>query len=180
MTNNLVVRLARRLELWTYRNAEIVNAVTDGIRDILVTVKGVDSHKVMFLPNGVDIDLFSPWRPDLELQHRFNWEDRATFLYAGTHGYAQGLEVMMQAVLQPPNQAVIFIFVGDGPAKAQLIWMEEEHRLSNVVFADAASLTKMPAYYSIVTAATVTLRDISLFRMARPTNMLPTLPLGFL
>lgn len=178
VTNKSVLRLARSLELWTYRKAEIVNAVTEGIQDTLVTVKGVDPHKVMFLPNGVDIDVFSPRRPDPELQRRFNCKDGATFLYAGTHGYAQGLEVIMQAALRLRNQAVTFIFVGDGPAKAQLIRMKEEHGLSNVVFADAEPLTRMPAYYSIATAAIVTLRDIPLFRGARPSKMFPAFASG--
>lgn len=176
--SKVILWLAHHFEMWTYRKAEIVNAVTEGIRDTLVTIKDVEHQKVAFLPNGVDVDLFRPLAPDPELQRRFDCEDRAVFLYAGTHGYAQGLPVLLEAAAQLRNQPIVFVFVGDGPVKLELLRMKAELQLSNVVFEDPKPLEKMPAYYSISTASIVPLRDVPLFDGARPSKLFPSFGCG--
>ncbi len=176
--NRVVLRLAYDFEMWTYRKAEIVNAVTEGIRNTLVTAKDVQPQKVAFLPNGVDVDLFRPMAPDPGLQRRFDCEDRSVFLYAGTHGYAQGLPVVLEAASQLRNQPIVFVFVGDGPVKSELLRMKTQLQLSNVVFEDPKPLERMPAYYSISTASIVPLRDVPLFDGARPSKLFPSLGSG--
>ena len=52
--------MAERLEHWLYRRATAVTAVTEGIRDRLIQLKGVEPEKVLFLPNGADTRVFHP------------------------------------------------------------------------------------------------------------------------
>src|SRR5579872_4932670 len=60
MRDGAMLRGARWFEAWTYRRADIVNAVTDGIADSLHGRKHVPSEKLRFLPNGIDVAAFAP------------------------------------------------------------------------------------------------------------------------
>lgn len=176
--NSIVLWLAYHFETWSYRKAKIVNAITDGVHNALVTVKGVQPQKVAFLPNGVDVGLFRPMAPDLELGRKFHCDGRAVFLYAGTHGYGQGLSVILQAASLLRDQPIVFVFVGDGPMKVELLRMKAELELSNVVFEDSEPLERLPAYYSISTASIVPLKDMPLFDGVRPSKLFPSFGSG--
>ncbi|MBS1838572.1 MAG: glycosyltransferase, partial [Actinobacteria bacterium] len=54
-----VIDLLRRVERWMLRRADVVTAVTDGVRSALLE-KGVDERRLAWLPNGADTDLFHP------------------------------------------------------------------------------------------------------------------------
>jgi len=59
-----VYDMAEHLERWIYRKSSFVNAATNGILNTLRDTKGVPASKLLFLPNGVDTDLFFPRPPD--------------------------------------------------------------------------------------------------------------------
>ena len=53
------VRVIRAIERWAYRNADCVAATTQAIIDAIVK-RGVPRRKTFLLPNGADLELFSP------------------------------------------------------------------------------------------------------------------------
>lgn len=172
MKDGLVLRIADWLEAWSYRVSDKVNAVTEGIRTTLVQRKGVSPTKVTFLPNGVDTALFCPQLPDVDLAKKLGIAGKRIVLYAGTHGYAHGMEVALQAAgLLAHREDILFVFIGAGSEKDTLIEIARQTKLTNVLFLEPAAPAYVSRLYSLACAGLSTLRDSPLFEGTRPVKI---------
>ena len=179
LKEGLIFRLLSRLEKWTYRKALFVNAVTEGIHDILLKEKNVPKEKVLFLPNGVDTALFDIRKKNEEIAAKFGLADKKVVLYAGTHGFAHGIEVALKAAsCLKPREDIVFVFVGDGSEKKTLVRLAKEMALSNVLFFDPVPLNVIADLYSIASIGLSTLRNSSLFEATRPVKIYPAMASG--
>ena len=177
MQDGPMLRAAERLEAWTYRKADIVNAVTNGIEETLRSRKGVPAAKLRFLPNGIDVDSFSPRPPLQSLARSLRLDERRIFIYAGTHGIAQGLEHVVDAAKLVEDRAIV-LFVGSGPTKHALLERARRAGITNIRFVDPVPLDRMPAYFSLAYASIVPLVRSELMRGARPSKLFPALASG--
>ncbi len=111
------MKLATILEEHLYKKASLITGQTQGI------VKNINARfpnkNVYWLPNGVDLSLYNPdtidsnWR----LENGFHNDD-LLLLYAGILGYAQGLEIIINAANRTKeNKNIKFLFLGSGPEK---------------------------------------------------------------
>lgn len=179
MKKGLGFRCLEMLETWGYKHAAYVNAVTAGIRDTLVNQKGVPAAKMLFLPNGVDTERFLPRPGDAALSARLGLEGKKIILWAGTLGFAHGLDnILAAAKLLDGRGDTHFLFVGDGSAKLKLQDLASSMRLRNVSFLAPVSNRELAAYISISTAGLASLLDIPLHDGARPSKMFPVLASG--
>jgi colanic acid biosynthesis glycosyl transferase WcaI len=169
VTNRTMIWMAAALERFCYRHASRVCAVTEGIRDVIAKVPR--TAPVILLPNGVDIQTF---RHIGDEQPEGIDAGRATFIFAGTHGYAQGLEVIVEAARRLVTRRDIdLVFIGDGPDKERLQGLARD--LPNVRFLEPVPVSSMPPYFSASRASIVPLRKLDLFKGARPSKILPSL-----
>jgi glycosyltransferase involved in cell wall biosynthesis len=165
------VALAGKLEKTCYNRARRLVVVTEGIRQRLVE-RGFGS-KLALIPNGANTDLF---RPDpaagVALRTGLGLAGKFVVLYAGIHGIAQGLETALQAAQQlQAAPDVHFVFVGEGPKKAELLAMKERLGLANVMMLPERPRSDMPAFLSAADVALVPLRRLELFEGALPSKM---------
>jgi glycosyltransferase involved in cell wall biosynthesis len=86
-----VTRLLYRLERFACHHADRVNVLTPAFADDLRNRKLVDDDRLMFVPNGADVDAFTPAPRDNEARRNLGWGDRFVALYAGAHGRANAL-----------------------------------------------------------------------------------------
>jgi len=179
MKPGVLLRLFQWLERWSYGRAAYVNALTEGIQESLLRVKGVPPEKVLYLPNGVDTQTFRPQAADDELKKSLGLAEKKIILYAGTMGLAHGLEnVLHAAKVLEQETAIHFLFLGDGSERAQLERLQQEMGLKNVAFLDPVPLEQLPSYLSIAHCGMASLRDVSLFECARPSKIFPVLASG--
>lgn len=165
-------RAMRRLEAWAYRHADFITAVTEGIRKILVSEKGVPAEKILFLPNGVDTELFAPQPYDEPLAQELQVSGRAVILSAGTVGYGAGLDVVLDAGMRVSDQPVTFVIAGAGSEHDRLRGAATSRQLTNVQFIGPCSPPDVARLYSIATAGLTTLLDSPLFEGTRPARTL--------
>jgi colanic acid biosynthesis glycosyl transferase WcaI len=176
--NKFLIWIARLLENWTYRKANYVSAVTEGIRNDL-SAKGVPDHKLLYLPNGVDVEMFRPSPPDNAFKQRLGLEGKKVVLYQGNLGYAQGLEVVLNAAKLLENDSDIhFLFVGDGSQRADLEKLSAHLELSNATFMNPVLPTELPRFFSISACGFASLRNLPLFQGARPSKIFPIMSSG--
>jgi colanic acid biosynthesis glycosyl transferase WcaI len=167
------------LESWSYRKAAYVNAVTEGVRDALLQKKSVPPEKIMFLPNGVDTVRFQPCSPDAALKAQLRLDGKKVVLWAGTLGYAHGLEHVLQAAkLLEREPEIHFLFVGDGSAKSGLQRRATEMGLRNVTFCDPVPSEELARYFSIARVGLASLTNIPLWNATRPAKLFPLLASG--
>ena len=180
MTGRGFIRIARGLEAYVYRKALFVTAVTEGILQALADEKKVPHHKLLYLPNGVDTELFSVQPPDEELKRSLGLQGKRLITYAGTIGYAHGIGVAIEAAsLISSRKDLHFLFIGDGSERARFVNEVTMRRLRNVTFLAPVPVSELPKYFSISLCGLVTLRDgIPLLASARPAKTLPILACG--
>ncbi|MFW6040714.1 MAG: glycosyltransferase family 4 protein [Thermoplasmatota archaeon] len=99
-----------------------------------------ETEKFLFLPNGVDIDIFSPK----------NLERKDQIIYAGLLGHAQDLENPILAMEKLNGRYDIkFKIVGDGDIRDELERLVESKGLENKVeFEGLVPREKIPEYLS--------------------------------
>ncbi len=180
MDDGIILRMLKALERWTYKKSDYITAVTEGIHRVLIEDKGVPPEKVLFLPNGVDQELFKPRPPDNELSRHLGLEGKKIILYAGTMGFAHGLEVAIQAMelLQTDNPDILLVFIGGGSEKEKLAQMAVSKGLNNIKFLDPRPPEFIARLYSIAFAGLASAKNLPLFRGARSSKMFPVMASG--
>jgi colanic acid biosynthesis glycosyl transferase WcaI len=145
----------------------------------LINSKGVRSENTAYLPNGADLDLFSPCPKDETLLTNLKIGTGAKiFLYAGTHGYAQRLDTVIEAAALVSRPDIHFLFIGDGPEKPRLEKVVHQRHLSNVTFLPARPAPEVRRYFSLATASIVPLMKADLFLDALPSKLIASLACG--
>jgi len=155
--DSLAYALSERLERLCYRRAALVTGQTRAIvSDIEARFPGCRTYH---LSNGVDSRTFHPDRSTAVARAMLDGEargapDTCVALYAGLHGLAQGLDRVLDAATLLADSPLRFVFVGDGPTKADLILQARARELGNIKFLDARPVAEVPP---LVAAADIVL-----------------------
>lgn len=173
--NKLFIKMSVWLEEFCYRKASAVTCQTEGIVDDIVN-RGFDKNKVHLITNGVDTKLFKKENRDENFRREIGIENKFALCYAGIHGLAQGLQVIVNAAeIVKDEENIQFVFVGDGPEKQDLINMVKEKGLKNITFLPLQPKTNMPKIVASMDAAIIPLKKLDIFKGALPSKMFETL-----
>jgi glycosyltransferase involved in cell wall biosynthesis len=158
LREGLVFRTARALENFCYRNAWCVSGQS---REILSEIGQQQPQVRMYhLSNGVATESFGPDLASDETRDQLAPGKATIAVYAGLHGYAQGLEnVLEAAALLRDVDSLSIVLIGDGPEKQALMERARSERLDNVRFLDAAPRERMPSFLSSADIALVPLKE---------------------
>ncbi|UQD53416.1 glycosyltransferase WbuB [Bacillus methanolicus] len=179
LKNKVFIRMAEWLENFLYKKSWKIATATEGIKEYMI-LKGKNEKDVFLLPNGVNTDTFHPMPKDKDLLKEIGIENKKVFMYAGTLGYAQGLDSVLRAaaLLKEREPDVHFLFVGDGQEREKLLKLKEDLKLDNVTFYGSVPVSEMPRMFSIADFSIVSLRNIELFKGARPSKIFPAISTG--
>jgi len=178
MQNPRAIAMARRLERRLYADAAAITAVTRGFIADLERA-GVPRERLALLPNGTMPDVFSPGEADPALRDSLGLSGKLVVGYFGTHGIAQDLEGVVAAAQRLAGDSrVHFLFVGEGPVKADLIARSHASGLANVTFLPEVPLEQIAAYIRLADVALVPLRPVELFKTFVPSKLFDLLACG--
>lgn len=179
LKNKTFIKMAEILENWLYKKSWKIATATEGILEYMVK-KGKKRERVFLLPNGVNTETFTPREANQQWIKKLGFEGKRVFTFAGRIGYAQGLDSVLKAakIVQGQNSNVRFLIIGDGPEKESLMRLKDELKLTNLVFHESVPVTEMPNIFSITDFSVVSLRNIELFKGARPSKIFPALASG--
>lgn len=171
LKNNLIITVLEWLELFLYLQARHVVVVTESFKQDLVR-RGIPAEKVSFIPNGVDTEFFRPLPKDNAIARKHALHDRFIVAYMGAHGISHALENVLKVADRFRNSTdVVFLFVGEGAAKAKLVQMAEEMALTNVRFLPGQPKSAMPELWAAADVGVVPLKKIELFQGFIPSKM---------
>jgi colanic acid biosynthesis glycosyl transferase WcaI len=172
--NRLLLRTLLGMESFSYRHAAYVSVVTDSIRESLISQKHVPADKILFLPNGANLARDRPREADPRFKASLNLGGKKIILWAGTIGYAHGLEFVLQAAkLLEQRPEIHFLFLGDGSARSDLETLAAAMDLTNVSFKDPVPNDELAPYYGIADCGLASLRILEANRGARPSKIFP-------
>jgi len=122
LRNPLLIWYAQRLEQRLYHAADHLIALAPGIREGILR-RGVPSEKITLVPNGADLDLFTPRDEPLD-DPRFGSASDFKLVFTGAHGLINGLDAVLDAaaeLLRRGEGGIRFVFIGDGNQKQRLM-----------------------------------------------------------
>lgn len=178
MQDSRLLDALERLELFLYRRAAAVVAVTNAFRDNLIG-RGIDGAKISVTRNGVDLAQFEPRLRDAGLAAELGLTDKFVVGYVGTHGMAHSLGTVLDAaVAMQDDNDIRFVLLGDGAEKPALRARAAKLGLTNVQFLDSVSRAEVPRYWSLLDASLIHLRKADLFTTVIPSKLFECMAMG--
>lgn len=178
MRRSLVIRVLERIELFLYRRAEAIIAVTETFREDLVA-RGVPREKVHVVINGVDLDRYEPRARDVELEREFGLGGKFVAGYMGTHGMAHALPKVLEAAeLLLHREDIAFFFAGSGAERVKVEQLVQERKLHNVRLIPRQPKERMPALWSACDLSIVPLRNNPVFATVIPSKIFEAMGMG--
>jgi glycosyltransferase involved in cell wall biosynthesis len=178
LKNRTAIAMAEWLEKFIYGRSRKVTVVTEGIRRDLIR-RGLPADKVVTLTNGVDLDFFRVRGRGGLVKEEMGLSGKFVAMYAGTHGLAQGLGVVLRAAeILADESGIVFVMAGDGSEKKDLAGMSRKLGLRNIIFLDPWPKTRMPELLEAADVCLVTLKKLPVFRRALPSKMYEAMALA--
>lgn len=164
---------------WAYRSAAHVIAISPGAVQMLVE-RGVDREKISLVYN---------WAQESIASSTADVRDARTLLgvpvgafvvsYAGNHGAAQGLDVVLRAAARlNEHPDITFLFVGDGMEAEHLRDLCKSLGCRNVVFHGPVSHENMSFVQAASDIQLICLTADPLFRITMPSKVQSILASG--
>ncbi|MFX1466666.1 MAG: glycosyltransferase family 4 protein [Promethearchaeota archaeon] len=96
-------------------------------------------HKVVVIPNSIDIDFFREQNPQViqDLKREYNLKNNRIILFVGRLVKYKGIEYLLKAMktIIPAFKNICLLIVGDGPLRNKLEYLSNKMNLkSNIVF----------------------------------------------
>ncbi len=117
LQNKTLIKVARWLENFAYKNSSQVVALSPGMRDGVIK-KGYPKENVHMIPNSSDMDLFDVEEEVGEqFREKYEWlGDKPLIIYAGAFGQINGVSYLVEVAAKMIKIApdVRFLIVGRG------------------------------------------------------------------
>jgi glycosyltransferase involved in cell wall biosynthesis len=162
--SSLVYRSLEGLERFLYRRADRIVILAEGTGTRLAEC-GVPASRITHIPNGAEPSDFVPSEDRYQARARLGL-DGFVFVYAGAHGEANGLELLLKAAgeIRQELPEVSFLLLGDGPSKQELVDTTRRLGLKNVLFRDPVPKDSLANIFVACDAGIHVLADVPLFR----------------
>lgn len=150
-SSGLLKRACIAIESCLMRRFDMVSSISKAMVDRLVRL-GVSGDKTFFFPNWVDCNAMRTKCGGIDF--RREWmiaNDCKVVLYSGNMGRKQGLEIVLDVAEKFARQRpdVLFVMVGDGAAKQELVAEAKRRRLQNIIFKPLQPLADLPSLLSM-------------------------------
>lgn len=135
LRNNFLIYTLESIERQMYNFASAITVHSDGNREIIIK-HGVDPKKVFTIYNPSYV-------PPLELlsrgnifRQKYSIHEKFLVTYAGTMSFAQDLDTIVKAakIVSEADKDILFLLVGDGPTKRELVSLSKKLAVNNVMF----------------------------------------------
>lgn len=178
MRRSLGLRLMEGLELFLYRRAAAVAALTRAFKANLIG-RGITPGKIAIVRNGVDLSRYRPTPRDEALARDWGLAGKFVIGYVGTHGMAHGLANALNAAERLRHRDDIrILLVGDGAERPMLLEQRDRRGLTNVVMMPMQPKEEMCRIWGLCQVALVHLRDSPVFAEVIPSKIFEAMAMG--
>lgn len=117
LRNPVTIKAAKALELFAYKNASEIVALSPGMKDGIVKT-GYPAEYVSIIPNSSDVELFDvPLSVGEELRQKTPWlGDRKLVVYVGTLGKINNVSYLVDIATEMAklDKKIVFLVIGHG------------------------------------------------------------------
>lgn len=131
---SITFRLISKFMNFSYKKADKLIACGSDMAEYFVW-KGIDSNKIIVIPNWADHDIISP-NAFIDRNSYFNLDlsEKIVIEFAGNIGRVQGLENFIKIFGNTINEKVVVLVIGDGAHKNALEQYVKSNNLKNIFF----------------------------------------------
>jgi len=164
-------------EKFMYKKAEKIIVLLPNAKNYIENLD-IDPQKIVWIPNGVNLEQFDKpeyFNSSSEIAEVFRkYKDKFKVVYAGAHGPANGLEVVIDAasLLFKKSANIHFFLIGDGPEKKKLIKNVQERAVGNITFLDPVPKSQVPAVLHQSDLLLICSRNLELYKYGISPNKL--------
>jgi len=171
VTNKRIVSILEYIEKKAYQKSNRIVVVTDAFKAFIAD-KGINPEKITIIKNGVDLTFYKPEEIEAKDISGLNLDSCFVASYFGTHGMAHHLETVLEAAeILSARKDIIFLLVGDGAEKKQLLEQKEQRGLKNVIMLEQQGKDKMPNLWALSNVSLVLLKKSDLFKTVIPSKI---------
>ena len=158
LKGGLLIRLSFLMERVQYKIARRIIVLSDAMKDNLIQ-KNVPAKKIEVIPNWADLEFIRPLSKENIFRSRHGLQDKFVVLFAGNHGFNAALEcVLDSASLLLSHPEILFLMVGEGNVKSDLLARAESEMLKNVRFLSTQPKELLPELLASADIGLVPLR----------------------
>ena len=169
--NPFIIHLLEWLELFAYRQADLIVPVTDAFQRY-IEGKGIPKEKISVIKNGADLTLYKPVTGTNRLAESLGVQGKFVAAYLGTHGMAHHLETVLyaaQRLREYPD--IVLILAGDGAERQRLAALRNKLGLDNVLMLDQQPKEQMPWLWALSDVSLILLKKSDLFKTVIPSKI---------
>ena len=167
LTNKLIIKFAYWFESFVYKKAKLINVLTPAFREVLINKKNIPAEKISFIPNAADFSVSEKVRADFDadaFRKVHNLAGKFVITYVGAHGVANHLVQVLDTAELLHGTEVLFLLIGDGMQKKELMADAQRRGLTNVRFVDSVPKRKVFRYILASDMGTSVLKKVDTFK----------------
>lgn len=159
LKNKISIKILRLMEKITYKTISVAAVISVRFKDHVLNIS--PKTRVEVIPNWVDTDKIGYIKPEQnELFNKLGINNsKFTVLYAGNLGYAQNLDIILDAAYLLKSQIdILFLIIGDGQYRVKLEEKIRKAKLNNIILAPMQPIEMISNVYSLASVAIVTVK----------------------
>lgn len=178
LTGKMSIKLARGLEKLCYKSANLIVALSIGMRDNILS--RFPDRRIIVIENASDIQLAEEnnLAPETPIP---NILEKKLILYTGTLGLMDDCAqiVHMAARLQQLNRDDIrVVLIGEGKEKNQIVELSEKLRLQNIHFLGLMPKQQVMRWLSVGAVSVLTLKEVQFLDTGSPNKLFDAFAAG--
>ena len=167
LKSGILIKFAFWFEALMYRKATLINVLTPAFRDALIEKKGVEASKIIFVPNAADFSLSGELLQNFDaaaFRKQHDLDGRTVVTYVGAHGVANHLVQVLETAELLRDTNVLFLLIGDGMLKKDLVADAQRRGLTNVRFVDSVAKREVFKYILASDLGASVLKKVDTFK----------------
>lgn len=176
LKNPFLIYLSNWLEKFLYRHADLLVVNSPGF---INHIKERGGKNINLVTNGVDPTMFDPEDKGTKFRQEQGLQDACIMLYAGAHGVSNDLEVILKAAaLTELNPQIVYVLVGDGKEKINLMNTAREMHLNNIYFIPPVPKDEMSGVMAAADACIAILKPVEMYKTTYPNKVFDYMAAG--
>lgn len=171
--NKLIIKISYLIENFFYQKAKLIIVNSPGFKEFLIKEKNVSEEKIGVVSNPVNFDLEDKNAGQLKkLKKEFDWEGKFIVLYAGSHSFVYDFNSLIEAAKNLQNKKkILFVLIGDGRQKSDLIEKVKKENIRNVKFLASVPKNKVFGYIAAADVGVASLSSMKLLKYVYATKI---------
>jgi len=172
LTSKPLIKMAYFIEKLSYKFSNKINVLTPAFKSKLIENKNIKEDKIIFIPNGADLDIFQPGPRGNWVREKYDLGDKFVVTYMGAHGVANHLESLLDVAKEfKEEENVLIMLIGDGMRKRELVQRVKDEGIKNILFVDSQPKHVIPDFCNASDICTAVLKKVDTFKTVYPNKV---------